>query len=106
MWCICSFRSLEDFMCYNLGADTSKDPFTPSASIMGALYECGKSTPEITQANDQIVGTGTASPWNTILPSDNAWLDASKKQQMIPFVLPVTVFLQRLSGKAWLLIIH
>ncbi|WP_407484741.1 FISUMP domain-containing protein [Elizabethkingia miricola] len=68
----------KDFMCHNLGADTSKDPFTPSASIMGALYEWGKSTPEITQANDQIVGTGTASPWNTILPSDNAWLDASK----------------------------
>ncbi|SIR03763.1 hypothetical protein SAMN05880574_1631, partial [Chryseobacterium sp. RU37D] len=31
----------KDFMCHNLGADVSADPFTPSASIQGAKYQWG-----------------------------------------------------------------
>jgi uncharacterized protein (TIGR02145 family) len=39
------------FMCHNLGADTTKDPFTPSPAIIGDWYQWGKKTPVVKQSN-------------------------------------------------------
>jgi hypothetical protein len=41
------------FMCHNLGADETADPFVPSAAIHGAKYKWGYSTASLTQAEDQ-----------------------------------------------------
>ena len=48
----------KDFMCHNLGADYSADPFVPSAAIHGAKYQWELQTGEpnryISQSEDQI----------------------------------------------------
>jgi len=74
------------FMCQNLGADMTADPFTPSAAIHGAKYQWGykPSNPLVsdsryyTQQDDQ-ANTGNIAGWNGygVLP-DGSWLDASK----------------------------
>jgi uncharacterized protein (TIGR02145 family) len=67
-----------NFLCHNLGADESANPFTPAAAIHGAKYKWGVASPAITQAEDQNqtnnngfgrdnwLGRGT--PPNTSLP--------------------------------------
>ena len=71
----------KNFMCQNLGADMTADPFTPSAAIHGAKYQWGAKTGEAgryySQADDQ-ANTGVIAGWNTIGLPDNTWLDASK----------------------------
>lgn len=69
-----------EFMCQNLGADMSADPFTPSAIIHGAKYQWGAQTGETgryySQAEDQ-ANSGTISNW--IAPvTDLAWQDGVK----------------------------
>ncbi|SIQ26452.1 major paralogous domain-containing protein, partial [Chryseobacterium sp. RU37D] len=74
----------KDFMCHNLGADVSADPFTPSASIQGAKYQWGATTGQTgryySQANDQ-ANAGSITGWNAGsifgLP-DNTWQDGVK----------------------------
>jgi len=44
------------FMCHNLGADTSLDPFTPSENIHGDKYQWGHSTPSVLQRDDKYTG--------------------------------------------------
>jgi hypothetical protein len=50
-------NQFKEFMCHNLGANYSADPFTPSAAIHGAKYAWGAQTGEagkyISQADDQ-----------------------------------------------------
>ncbi|KUY27504.1 FISUMP domain-containing protein [Elizabethkingia ursingii] len=46
--------TFREFMCHNLGADYSKDPFTPSASIHGSKYQW--SGRELSQLMDQQYG--------------------------------------------------
>lgn len=67
----------KDFMCHNLGADQSGDPFTPSASIHGAKYQWGKSVAGINQYDDQN-NSGAITGWNTIMAPEDAWNDNSK----------------------------
>lgn len=69
------------FMCHNLGADTSADPYTPAAAIHGAKYQWGATTGlsgrYITQAQDQS-NSGNISGWiNNILPA-GTWSDSNK----------------------------
>ncbi|NDV47753.1 hypothetical protein D0T49_11915 [Paludibacter sp. 221] len=67
------------FMCHNLGADYTADPFTPAAAIHGAKYKWGVSSPALSQTQDQAsaaanpIGTwastgptppATNTPWN------------------------------------------
>ncbi len=71
---------LKEFMCHNLGADTSADPFTPSAAIHGAKYQWGATTDEegryLSQQADQ--SNPRAPGWiNTDKPGDS-WLDTRK----------------------------
>jgi len=75
----------KEFMCHNLGADTSADPFTPAAAIHGAKYHWGykPANPLVsdsryyTQADDQ-ANSGTITGWNTTALSDGSWQDAVK----------------------------
>jgi uncharacterized protein (TIGR02145 family) len=47
----------KEFMCHNLGANQSADPFTPSADINGDYYQWGYKYPSATR--DNILGTPT-----------------------------------------------
>ncbi|MDE5480654.1 hypothetical protein KRE28_02370 [Elizabethkingia meningoseptica] len=71
----------KDFMCHNLGADYSADPFTPSAAIHGAKYQWGAQTGEegryISQADDQS-NPGDIADWNSKPKPDGSWSDTSK----------------------------
>ena len=71
----------KEFMCQNLGADPSADPFTPSALIHGAKYQWGATTGMTgryySQADDQS-NSGTISGWNTTPLPDNTWQGAVK----------------------------
>jgi uncharacterized protein (TIGR02145 family) len=71
------------FMCHNLGADETADPFTPDKRINGAYYQWGKKAavanaphakyPNTNYAADAIIGT-----WSISYAADGSWLDASK----------------------------
>ncbi|MCT4264096.1 hypothetical protein HZP32_18425 [Elizabethkingia anophelis] len=69
------------FMCHNLGADTSQDPFTPNALIHGAKYQWGANTNEAgryySQSDDQS-NSGAISGWNATPKADGSWSDVSK----------------------------
>ncbi|MCT4288146.1 hypothetical protein HZP25_15685 [Elizabethkingia anophelis] len=74
----------KDFMCHNLGADTSANPFIPSAAIHGAKYQWGAQTGEVgryvSQADDQ-ANSGNITGWKgTGLPK-GTWSDTSKTLQ-------------------------
>ena len=55
----CEWR---DFMCHNLGANESVDPFTPSADLNGDYYQWGSKTPAATR--DAIIV-----PWSSTAPA-------------------------------------
>jgi len=58
------------FMCHNLGADYSLDPFTPSANIHGDKYQWGNKNPIILQKDDKY--TGSFPNWNQVAKT-NTW---------------------------------
>jgi len=58
------------FMCHNLGADTSLDPFTPGANIHGDKYQWGHKNPVIKQENDKY--TGSFPNWPKVVKT-NTW---------------------------------
>ena len=55
--CVCCGANLDagwkTFMCHNLGADMTAEPFTPAAAIHGAKYKFGNFVPAVDQATDQ-----------------------------------------------------
>ena len=53
------------FMCHNLGADKTRDPFTPHADIHGAKYKFGAKNPTLTMPQDQ------NSAWYASVPNWN-----------------------------------
>lgn len=71
----------KEFMCHNLGATTTADPFTPAAAIHGAKYQWGAQTGEagryISQADDQS-NSGAITGWNSTGKPDGSWSDTSK----------------------------
>lgn len=67
------------FMCHDLGADTSANPFEPSKRLHGAKYQWGKKSPAATAAQDQQYGPGVDFPsWPEEYAPDTAWLKGSK----------------------------
>ncbi|MDV4140846.1 hypothetical protein CMT31_05590 [Elizabethkingia anophelis] len=70
-----------DFMCYNLGADQSMDPFTASALVHGDKYQWGAQTGETgyyySQSDDQS-NSGAILDWNTVGKPNGSWSDSSK----------------------------
>jgi len=60
----------KEFMCWNLGADYSAVPFTPSQAINGDYYQWGSKDPVATVYTDP----GSISPWNsTVTPSSDPY---------------------------------
>ncbi|HCD9236146.1 TPA: hypothetical protein NEG48_003169 [Elizabethkingia anophelis] len=74
----------KNFMCHNLGADTSANPFTPSATIHGAKYQWGAQTDEagryVSQADD-LANSGSIANWNTTILPAGTWSETSKTPQ-------------------------
>lgn len=68
----------KEFMCHNLGADTTADPFTAAAAIHGAKYQWGSNgvIRFMSQADDQ-ANSGAIPGWNTSTTGAN-WGDGSK----------------------------
>jgi uncharacterized protein (TIGR02145 family) len=62
------------FMCHNLGADETLDPFTPAKGLNGNYYQWGRKPVVATVAT----GPATISGWNTSSASNSAWSDGSK----------------------------
>jgi uncharacterized protein (TIGR02145 family) len=58
----------KSFMCHNLGADESADPFTPSYAINGAYYQWGRKD-EAVPAPTDINGSEPAFTWISATPS-------------------------------------
>ncbi|MCT3918022.1 hypothetical protein HZQ32_03670 [Elizabethkingia anophelis] len=67
----------KEFACYNLGANTSYNPFLPQSQIHGNKYQWGaNSTPNFTS---QLVDQGISGPipgWGTQVAADNSWTDS------------------------------
>lgn len=91
-----STTSYKDFLCYNLGADTSlNDPHTPVMGLQGAYTQWGKRGPNSTNdsrvdwqtttntdtfaAAPTVANTGnfgSISPWDTANAADDSWRTA------------------------------
>jgi len=54
----------KEFMCWNLGANYTSDPFTPSADLNGDYYQWGSKTPAATR--DYIVGSWSSTVLATV----------------------------------------
>ncbi len=67
----------KEFMCHNLGADTSFNPFTPTYQIHGFKYQWGKATPALTLTED-MTNMGPIAGWNTTPAPNGSWLDITK----------------------------
>lgn len=71
----------KNFMCQNLGADMSADPFVPSASIHGDKYQWGATTNQTgryySQADD-LSNSGNITGWDSTFLPDNTWMDDVK----------------------------
>jgi hypothetical protein len=71
----------KEFMCYNLGADMSVDPFTPSPALNGDYYQWGFKYPSATR--DHILGTPSSgasysyNTWNATIATDAFYGDNS-----------------------------
>jgi uncharacterized protein (TIGR02145 family) len=68
--CICcgayiSATDWREFMCHNLGADTSADPFIPAAGLNGDYYQWGGNLPVKTFANDGDDTAENGYSWDT-----------------------------------------
>ncbi|MDV3601337.1 hypothetical protein CMU64_17665, partial [Elizabethkingia anophelis] len=75
----------KEFMCWNLGANQSLDPFVPAAGIHGAKYQWGykpsnanvSNSRYYTQSDDQS-NSGNISGWNQSGLPNGSWSDTSK----------------------------
>ncbi len=71
----------KEFMCHNLGADQSADPFTPRWRINGDYYQWGRAAVAATGPTGPSSGeanAGAIADWNTIPASSGAWQDDTK----------------------------
>ncbi len=90
--------TFREFLCHNLGADTSLDPHVPTLGLFGAHIQWGKRGPNIT-GNSQVdwqtapsngpegfaaapkaatiltTDLNAISGWSNIVPANNAWSD-------------------------------
>lgn len=73
--------NFREFMCQNLGADTSVDPFIPLAGNHGAKYQWGANTGELnryySQSADQS-NAGVIPGWNLAGKPNGSWSDTGK----------------------------
>ncbi|WP_406844300.1 hypothetical protein [Flavobacterium soyae] len=78
------------FMCYNLGADTSIDPFTPDQRLYGSYYQWGTNTPAITSYTGQsftvpaIAAKTQANGWSNVKDVKNTATDPCPAGYRVP----------------------
>jgi uncharacterized protein (TIGR02145 family) len=63
------------FMCHNLGADESVDPFNPSLKLMGTYYQWGEKSPAAYAAH---VSDTKTPAWNQYPAPNGGWIDNAK----------------------------
>jgi hypothetical protein len=66
------------FMCHNLGAVDSADPFTPDKKLFGDYYQWGQNTIAAFGPNDATNPDGLNGTWENSSALDGAWTDGSK----------------------------
>jgi len=69
------------FLCHNLGANQSADPFTPSWQLNGDYYQWGCAAAAAagpTGSGSTQANSGAISGWNTAAAVNGAWTDATK----------------------------
>lgn len=59
----------KEFLCHNLGADTSLDPNIPVQGINGNFYQWGRINPVATSSTPD----GSIVGWNTVTAANGAW---------------------------------
>ena len=64
----------KEFLCHNLGADTSLDPNVPVQAIHGDYYQWGRNTPVATAYTP----AGAITGWNTTIAPTSSWNDFVK----------------------------
>jgi hypothetical protein len=64
----------KEFLCHNLGADTSLDPNVPVQAIHGDYYQWGRNTPVATAYTP----AGAITGWNTTIAPIGSWNHFSK----------------------------
>lgn len=64
----------KEFLCHNLGADTSLDPHVPVQGIYGNYYQWGRNT----VVADASTPADAISGWDTTSAPDGSWSDGSK----------------------------
>jgi uncharacterized protein (TIGR02145 family) len=64
----------KEFMCHNLGADTTLDPNTPVQGIHGNYYQWGSAT----VVADAYTSAAVISGWNTTAAPNGSWSDTAK----------------------------
>jgi uncharacterized protein (TIGR02145 family) len=64
----------KEFLCHNLGADTSLDPNVPVQGIHGNYYQWGKIAPVANASTP----SGAISGWSTVAAADGSWSDTVK----------------------------
>jgi uncharacterized protein (TIGR02145 family) len=68
----------KEFMCHNLGANTSADPFTPSWELNGNYYQWGRNPTCFGRDGEDAANPcsspvyGAAAPWGNTTANDNA----------------------------------
>ena len=71
----------KEFMCQNLGADVTADPFTPSWKLNGDYYQWGRNVVAAagpTGPDDSQSNSGLIVGWNNTSSDNGSWSDASK----------------------------
>lgn len=80
----------KEFMCHNLGANTSADPFTPSWQLSGNYYIWGRNPACFAKDGVDAANTcgtqkdGVAAPWGSTTTTDNAGAVTGWTTQNIP----------------------
>jgi uncharacterized protein (TIGR02145 family) len=78
---VCGVGRILTFMCHNLGADESADPFTPSWRLNGHYYQWGRAAVAAngpTGSSSGEANDGAITGWNTTAAPNDSWTDGSK----------------------------
>jgi uncharacterized protein (TIGR02145 family) len=73
----------KEFMCHNLGAITTADPFTPSWEINGDYYQWGRKMKAADGPSDGTLAGANEGPvagWSTVTAPNGAWDDNVKTE--------------------------
>ncbi|SIQ53150.1 hypothetical protein [Chryseobacterium sp. RU33C] len=97
-----------DFLCHNLGADTTKDPNVPSIDIMGSYLQWGERGPNLTgnsvidwQTADNNALLGYAAPLR-VKPGNAVVATAIQNWNIKAYQNPISLYGNFRNGDSWL----